>query len=116
MREILVQREFRFEEQSECSQLFDDVSSRACPAPRVSNTVNLCASALTGDVCKGDSGGGLVTLDSAQRSDWLTLSLEVHFIILYFRNYILVGVSSQNLGCNSSSVWGQSILSPSHII
>ena len=69
MREILVQREFRFEEQSECSQLFDDVSSRACPAPRVSNTVNLCASALTGDVCKGDSGGGLVTLDSAQRSD-----------------------------------------------
>ena len=58
---------FRFDYQTECIQLFDDVSSRACPAPRVSNTVNLCATSITGDVCKGDSGGGLVTLDAAQR-------------------------------------------------
>ena len=83
----------RFDEQEECSQVFEDVSSRACPAPQVSHTVNLCATSLTGDVCKGDSGGGLVTLDTG------------------LRNYILVGVSSQNLGCNSSSVWGQSNLS-----
>ena len=58
----------RFEAQSECRALFEDIFSRACPVPRVSHTVNLCATSLTGDVCKGDSGGGLVTLDSDLRS------------------------------------------------
>ena len=85
--------QLQFDSQSSCRSVFADVFSRSCPVPRVSHTVNLCATSLTGDVCKGDSGGGLVTLDTG------------------LRNYILVGVSSQNLGCNSSSVWGQSNLS-----
>ena len=91
-----------FVEHATCYDLFDELKTPYCPAPKI-DQVNLCASSSTGDMCSGDSGGGLVTFDHFQR---LRDSKEKHSKI-FFRNYIILGISSFNLGCNSSTVEGK---------
>ena len=55
-----------------------------CPTARLAD-INLCAfSPDSGDICNGDSGGGLVTFNSGGGF------------------YQLTGVQSYNMGCNSS--------------
>ena len=56
----------RFLDHGSCYDIFDEIKMPRCPAPTI-HPVNLCASSLTGDICKGDSGGGLVGLDYYKR-------------------------------------------------
>ena len=57
---------------------------KKCPTARLTDS-NLCAfSPDSGDICNGDSGGGLVTFNSGGGF------------------YQLTGVQSYNMGCNSS--------------
>ena len=56
----------RFVEHDACYDLFDELRTGYCPAPKI-DQVNLCASSATGDICSGDSGGGLVAFDHLQR-------------------------------------------------
>ena len=87
-----------------CFDLFDELKTPYCPAPKIDPEVNLCAGSSTGDICSGDSGGGLVAFDHFQR---LRKKLNISiFENLFCRNYVLLGVSSFNLGCNSSTVKG----------
>ena len=72
----------RFLDHGSCYDIFDEIKMPRCPAPTI-HPVNLCASSLTGDICQGDSGGALVALDKIKR------------------NYVLNGIVSFNLGCNS---------------
>ena len=57
---------------------------KKCPTARLDDS-NLCAfSPDSGDICNGDSGGGLITYNSDGKF------------------YQLTGVQSYNMGCNSS--------------
>ena len=51
---------------TDCFDLIDPLRTNNCPGPQVS-PVNLCASSVNGDICKGDSGGGLVALDKYEQ-------------------------------------------------
>jgi len=80
--------DFRFETLESCNETFYDLfTSQDCPSANIQDSVNLCATSLSGDICAGDSGGGLVTLNYAKR------------------NYVLVGITSFNLGCNGTSTY-----------
>ena len=56
----------RFETLGNCNQTFYDLYDVGCPIGKVSS-VNLCATSPSGDICQGDSGGGLVTIDRSLR-------------------------------------------------
>ena len=58
----------RFVPHQDCYEDFDELFQVGCPAPKI-YPVNLCARSLegSGDVCQGDSGGGLVALDKNKR-------------------------------------------------
>ena len=52
----------------ECFDLYEELRTPRCSAPRIF-PVNVCAKFELGDICQGDSGGGLVTLDKSRRFD-----------------------------------------------
>ena len=56
----------RFETLENCNETFYVLYDVGCPIGKVSS-VNLCATSPSGDICQGDSGGGLVTIDRSLR-------------------------------------------------
>ena len=59
---------YRFVPHQDCYDIFDELYTPRCPAPKI-YPENLCAKSLDGDgdICQGDSGGGLVALDKNNR-------------------------------------------------
>ena len=49
----------------DCHSTFDELFTPTCTPPRINTSVpiHICATSPSGDICQGDSGGALVTLD-----------------------------------------------------
>ena len=55
----------RFLSLDECFNMFDELFTPSCFPPRINTSVpiHICATSPSGDICQGDSGGALVSLD-----------------------------------------------------
>ena len=49
----------------DCFNIFDELLTPRCHAPRinVNKPIHLCATSPSGDICGGDAGGALASLD-----------------------------------------------------
>ena len=96
----------RFPSLGDCYELFDDLRTPNCPGPQIEEdgNVHICAASDSGDICNGDSGSGLVTVDKHfmyKLDSSLLISIYCFYVTYIHRNYIIIGVVSFNLGCNS---------------
>ena len=56
----------RFPKLGDCYKTFDEIRTNTCPGAQIrkEGNVHICASSLAGDICNGDSGSGLVIVDT----------------------------------------------------
>ena len=59
----------RFPSLEDCYETFDELRTPSCASAQIEteNKIHICASSVAGDICNGDSGSGLVTLDKQIR-------------------------------------------------